>query len=320
MLLALATAATLCAHAEAGEEVKVFLMAGQSNMAGQADADGLTGTLAGYKRAQPGVNIWRSYQDENDTAGSTNGWVPLAPELGNFYHLRNDPDPRLRGFEPSFGPEVSFGKAVSTALPDEDIYIIKHAWGATSLASGWDPVAGIKSGVMTGNNGTPGLQYNLFTGTVSAALKSLDDAGTQYEVAGMLWLQGESDAIHAASDKAYEANLTAFIAKVRENYGNDLPFIIARINPEWGGAESKTRAAQQSVAEATEGVYWFDTDAFSRPAGNVHYDTPGQIELGRAFADVYLDQVARGSSAGVGGRGRQPDRAQMFGVRAPQDE
>ena len=88
---------------QAGDKIQLFLMAGQSNMAGQADADDLTGALAGYKPAQPDVNIWRSYQDENNAVGSTNGWVPLAPELGNFYHLRNDPDPRLSGFEPSFG-------------------------------------------------------------------------------------------------------------------------------------------------------------------------------------------------------------------------
>ena len=277
--------------AQAGDTIKIFLMAGQSNMAGQADADDLTGALAGYKPPQPDVNIWRSYQDENDTVGSTNGWIPLAPELGNFYYLRNDPDPRLRGFEPSFGPEVSFGKAMAAALPDEDIYIIKHAWGATSLAGGWDPVAGINSGVMTGNNSTLGLQYNLFTNTVSLALANLDNAGLDYEIAGMLWLQGESDAIQARADDAYEANLTAFIAKMRENYGDDLPFIIGRINPQWGGADSGTRAAQQSVAEATDGVYWFDTDTVSRTPGNVHYDTQGQIELGEAFANTYLIQA-----------------------------
>lgn len=292
---------TVSLSEEAGGTIKVFLLAGQSNMAGHGDADDLTGALAGYLSPQADVNIWRSFQDEGNAVGSTNGWIPLAPEFGDFYNLRNSPT--FGGREPSFGPEVSFGKAVAVALPDDEIYLIKHAWGATSLAGGWDPVAGTSSGVMTGSNTTPGLQYNLFTSTVASALTNLDNAGLSYEIAGMLWLQGESDAINASTDNAYEANLTAFIAQTRTNYGDDLPFIIARINPQWGGADSETRAAQQSVAEATEGVYWFDTDNFSRPSGNVHYDTQGQIEIGQAFADTYLNQVVP-----------EPGMASLFGL------
>lgn len=267
-------------------KARVFLLGGQSNMAGHGDGDKLVGPLASYQGPQKNVKIWHSYQDLRGP-GSSNAWIPLAPGFGDFYAHRTNP--RWADREPSFGPEVSFGRAMAQAFPKDDIYLIKHAWGASSLGGGWSPVAGKKSGVMTGGKGTPGLQYNLFTRAVKAALANLDKANIDYEIAGMLWMQGETDAQskYGGRDKDYDKNLAAFIADMRMNYGKDLPFVIGRINNhgQWNG--TNTRTAQQVVAEKTEGVYWFDTDDIQR-SGNGHYTTAGQIELGRRFAKVFL--------------------------------
>lgn len=269
-------------------KTRVYLLGGQSNMAGHGDADDLTGSLAGYAAPRSDIQIWRSYADEGGVIGSTNGWIPLAPEYGDFYPLRNDPTWGSR--DPSFGPEVSFGAAIKQAYPNDDIYLIKHAWGATSLAGAWDPDGYVNwnptNSVGVHHQDSFGVQYYHFRTTVAAALADLDANSVDYEIAGMLWMQGESDAINAGRDAAYQANLTAFIADMRSHYDQDLPFIIGRINPVWGGENSLTRAAQQYVAENTDGVEWFDTDGMSRHGNNtnVHYDTLGQIQLGEAFA------------------------------------
>ncbi len=272
-------------------KTRVFLLAGQSNMAGQGNANELTGPFEPYSSARNDIPIWRSYQDENNVVGTTNGWVPLAPEKGSWYVLRNDPEFTSRWF-PSFGPSVSFGTTIKDAYPGDDIYLIEHAWGATSLASAWDPdgFGNWNSGNSAGvHQDSFGVQYYHFRNVVTAALADLDANNVDYEISAMLWMQGESDAVNASRDVAYQANLESFIADIRSNYGQDLPFIIGRINPIWGGESSATRAAQQSVAESTAGVEWFDTDNFPTHGNNtnVHYNTEGQIQLGQAFAESY---------------------------------
>lgn len=266
-------------------KVRVFLLGGQSNMSGHGNANELTGPLAVYGAPQKNVKIWRSYQAPSGDCETSTDWTALAPEFGDFYVVRAKYPKRV----PSFGPEVSFGKAMAKEYPDDDIYLIKHAWGASSLGGGWNSVLGKKTGVMKGGKGTPGLQYNLFTAAARAALANLDKAKVDYEVAGMLWMQGETDSMnrYGGKDADYEANLTAFIAQMRKDYGKDLAFVIARITTHHAGGESKTRAAQVSVAESTKGVYWFDTDNLPR-SGNGHYTTKGQIILGNRFAEEFI--------------------------------
>ena len=66
------------------------------------------------------------------------------------------------------GPEVSFGYAMSQAMPGQKIALIKVAAGASSLANQWS--AG-------GDGKAPGLFYKKFLDSVKAALKSMDPEG-----------------------------------------------------------------------------------------------------------------------------------------------
>lgn len=91
---------------------KVFLLAGQSNMAGHE-----TGLPAApYNATQP-VQFWNS---------SNNGWVNLKPGYGC---TTNDIE-----------PEVGFGYALhNSILPNDDIYLVKWGVDSTSLAGPWNP-------------------------------------------------------------------------------------------------------------------------------------------------------------------------------------
>lgn len=157
---------------------KVFLLAGQSNMAGCGVSSELVRTLGKYGVKQQKVKLWD---------GGSSQWSALPSSYG-------------------FGPEVSFGYEMHTAFPKDDIYLVKWAQGSTSLFSDWRP----------GDNGGP--CYKAFKATALAAIKNLNDAHLAPTAAGMLWMQGEHDAAHSEFAPSYQTNLVNFIAAMRADF------------------------------------------------------------------------------------------------------
>jgi len=202
---------------------------------------------------------------QSDVSLWNNGWVSLQPGFGNTTS--------------EFGPELSFGRAIADALLDDDIYLVKHAISGTNLDDQWDPGSG--------------PQYADFKAKADAALTNLDNAGIDYQISGMLWMQGESDAMDASDAAAYEANLINLIATVRSEFATlDLPFIMGRILTGYGTPSNNTlvREAQVDVAGDLDGVFWIDTDALQLGTPG-HYGTEGQIELGNLFAQQNLSAI-----------------------------
>jgi hypothetical protein len=235
--------------AKDGGKTRVFLLGGQSNMVGSAQAKNLTPP---YSKPFPKVTIWQP---------KTKTWQPLAADVVN-----------KRG---RFGPEIAFGHEIAAAFPDDDIRLVKYAAGGTALYNDWAP--------------TTGRQYLAFMGTVKAALADLDGAKVDYDVAGMLWLQGESDA-HENKAETYEANLTAFIAHMRTAFKTpEMPFIIARVYHFYGGKSGQAkivRDAQVKIAESDKNVGWFDTDDCDLLNAG-HYNAAGILKIGTRFAAEY---------------------------------
>lgn len=224
---------------------RVFLLGGQSNMVGTGKKSELK---TPYDADQPDVKFW-----------GNNGWLPLGPACD--------------GRAEAFGPEISFGRAIKDALPGDEIYLVKYAVSGTALYNDWSPQSG-------------GKQYQKFMQTAKAALANLEAAGIKYEISGMLWMQGESDAEENKGDE-YDKNIRAFIAHMREQFKTpDMPFVMARVRNHYGGKSGQAalvRTAQQKVAEATDGVDWFDTDDYSMMNAG-HYSGPGLINMGKDFA------------------------------------
>lgn len=236
--------------AESGKTVKVFFLGGQSNMLGKG---GKTTDLPFYyKYPLPTVQIW---------GVKTKQWKPLSPE-GR-----------------SFGPELSFGHAISKAFPNDDIRLVKYAANGTALYNDWAP--------------TKGAQYVSFMGTVMNALGDLRSNNIEFEIAGMLWLQGESDAQEKKGED-YKKNLLAFIKRMRTEFDKSkMPFVIARVRDFYGkGAQAQmVRDAQVEVADKTESVSWFDTDDCGQLIKGGHYTSAGLIKIGKKFAEQFDDMI-----------------------------
>ncbi len=242
-------------------ETKVYLLAGQSNMAG---VGGYPGTYypadapcpAPYNAPQTDVNFW-----------DNGSWVPTQPGFG---------------YQPGtmeFGPEVSFGYTLHNSIdPTDNIYLVKVGNSGTTLADNWNP------------DGT-GDAYNIFKSQVNAAMANLTAAGQSPVIAGMLWMQGETDATIPADAAAYATNLANFIGAVRSDFAApEMPFVLGRISAyPWGTPDDDllVRDAQENIVNSVPNTAWFNTDDLEQIYPG-HYGTQGQIDLGIRFADEFI--------------------------------
>ncbi|MEO1395031.1 MAG: sialate O-acetylesterase [Cyanobacteria bacterium J06634_5] len=249
-------------RATTSNPASVYLMAGQSNLVGEALVKNLPPQ---YGLTFPSVQIWgvsASPEDRRHTA-----FVDLAPGFDGYYE--------------SLGPELSFGRRL-VALNQESVYLIKDGLGATNLAEDWNP-----SGL---NNA-----YDNFTQTVDAALNELNEQGIAYEIKGLVWMQGESDVWIPSAAAAYEENLRALVDAVRSRYGTSLPIAIGLIRADLPTDDTRplnqVRLAQRSVAAADSRIVLIETDTLGKStdllqSDDVHYNATGQVSLGTAFAEA----------------------------------
>jgi len=94
--------------------------------------------------------------------------------------------------------------------------------------------------------------------TVNSALANLVTNGINYEISGMLWMQGESDAYEGQA-ASYETNLVNFISHMRAEFSTpEMPFIIARVLDYFGGdtiplySGTQTNPNQAEVVRAAQ--------------------------------------------------------------------
>lgn len=257
------------------EHYLVYLVGGQSNANGRADAARLPAALASpqkdvrfyWHRTQKTGNVGHLIEDK---------WTDLAPGSGHGQTIPVYPK--------EFGPEISFGRTCADAHPESRIAIIKYSHGGSNLAMQWSEA---------------GPMYQTFVTTTRAALAALAAAGDTYEMRGMIWQQGESDTDEDKGWPAtYQANLTSLISRIRTDLfgGKPLPFVIGGLsdsqNPEVripGKGWHTVRQAQETVARTVVEVGFVNTDGFATREGEaIHFNHEGQIALGKAHADEMI--------------------------------
>lgn len=244
----------------AATPIKVFLLAGQSNMSGWTSASGMP---AAYTQSQANVLI---YADGEIDASKKKKWMNNGPDFGH-----------AAGF---FGPELLFGKTLSDSMPGTKIALIKHSVGSTYLATNWRPPS---------SGGTVGPLFTAMLATVKSGLASLDPQYTP-EWGGMLWMQGEFDGGNQGYANEYQANLSNFVKDVRAQLpAPNLPFLIGMIDSSKSWPYNGTiRAAERYVAKNVAKVGIIDTYGFA--TDGTHYKLDGMIALGKGFATTWLSK------------------------------
>ena len=258
------------AHA-AGEEIEVFVFAGQSNMEGAdskiADVDRFP-PFRGVTAPRKDVRFWHVIGRE-DKADSK-GWVPLQPVRGMV------------------GPELVFARDVTKATKG-DIAIVKVAAGGTHLGGDWNPdePSGFK-------------MYPLLLDTVRAAMSDLRQQGFEPKLKGFFWHQGENDMFEEGYLEAYGENLANFMKRVRTDLDTpELPFYVGELCTKtiWGMDLRPRMAAiargQRTATDADSLAQYVPTSHVGVEIGggqglHYHYGTLGQLEHGSNYAAAYL--------------------------------
>jgi hypothetical protein len=239
----------------AAKPLKVFILAGQSNMEGHAKVetfdyigdDPATAPLLKQMRDASGKprvcdHVWISYlTGSGDNSGEGTG------KLTAGYGSRRNPAEDGG----KIGPEFTFGLTLDAAF-QEPVLLIKTAWGGKSLAYDFrPPSAGVfpRTPDDIAKNRNPesgsGRYYRLMLEHVKKVLADPKrvcpayDPAAGYEIAGFIWLQGWNDMVdrnvYPVLPKDSKQNrfakysewLADFIRDVRKDLGAPkMPFVI----------------------------------------------------------------------------------------------
>ena len=279
----------LFAQAAPGK-VKVFILAGQSNMEGKGKV-----TLAEYQSQAPQFrDFYKHLKQDGKWVVRDDVWMNFLDRRGNLTIGFGSPN--------AIGPELEFGMVVGDHFT-EQVLLIKAAWGGRSLGRDFlPPSVPIPSdielrAIMEKENANNrqrkrpevtlpevkeryGKTYREMMAEIRTTLAELgqrfpDYKGQGYEIAGFVWFQGWNDHIDAQYADAYARNLEAFIRDVRKDLGvPKLPFVIGLMGQNgFKPAERgmlKVKQAQAAMADIPDfkgtvksvptDVYW-DPDA-----------------------------------------------------------
>ncbi len=286
-------APALRASAADTKPLKVFILAGQSNMEGQAVTD-----LEG-KDYNDGKGTLKSLLKDpkkallvKHLAKPDGSWV-VRDDVWCRYQRENGPllaGPLSMGFSVygdrhHFGPELQFGHVLGDHF-ENPVLLIKTAWGGKSLFQDFRPPS---------SGGQVGPYYTKMIEQVRESLDNLKRDfpaydGQGYELAGFVWYHGWNDGVDPKNAvPQYEQNLVNLIKDVRQELKvPNLPVVIGELTGPWveaPGEWTTLRNAQRKVAERPEfrgNVLFVETHDFVRKPEESPNPTHGHHEYGNA--------------------------------------
>ena len=188
-----------------------------------------------------------------------------------------------------FGPEVGLARYLYRA-GHHHLLVVKVAFSGSSLAEDWTPTS---------------PDYEALVSSVASARTWAKGNGWAPTLAGLYWMQGETDAMSAALASAYRSNLKAFLVNVRSDLRlpRATPIVIGQIDlsryisfkqvlglcTTTTCSEERTwnnevmRAQAQSVSWRT---FLARTSRLPRYELLLHLSDLGELSLGREFGEL----------------------------------
>eukprot|EP00112_Aurelia_sp_Birch-Aquarium-sp1_P001246 Seg11286.4 transcript_id=Seg11286.4/GoldUCD/mRNA.D3Y31 product="putative carbohydrate esterase" protein_id=Seg11286.4/GoldUCD/D3Y31 len=239
--------------AKESETVKVFILAGQSNMQGH----GATKTLPWLGEDKEYGKLLDKIQNKDKEGWKTRDdvWVFYPRKAGGKEGIKKG---KLTvGFgvrDDRIGSELFFGITMGERFK-EPVLLVKTCWGGRSLAGNFRPPS---------SGGTTGKEWKDMLEIVRDVQQNLDThfpelKGKKAELCGVVWFQGWNDMVNAKHVAEYETNMVNFIRDIRKELGvPKLPFVIGELGV--GGATNEktnqrmkdTRKAQAAPAKMEE--------------------------------------------------------------------
>ena len=285
--------------------LKVFILAGQSNMQGSAHQR----TFAAIGDDPKTAALLGDILDQNgDPVVCDNAWIAYLTKSGDGDTVLHGKVKVGYGFDGDrIGPEYGFGITMDKAL-QEPVLIIKTAWGGKSLAVDFRPPSAgpyepsatekargdVPAGEMVGH------YYREMIRFVRTTLKDAEsirmvvpgyNAEQGYELAGFVWFQGWNDMCNRYHLDQYTENMIHFISDVRQEFdAPTMPFLVGILGVYGTDPDSRKfdkgltvtafRKAQFAAVEQ------YDRKAAARYRGHViAVDSGPYYELG--LSDIY---------------------------------
>ena len=286
--------------------LKVFILAGQSNMQGHARTETLEYMA---NDAESAKTLGEILNQDGSARIHKDVWINSLSSAGVKHGQLTT------GFgadENKIGPELMFGIQTSKKL-DEPILIIKTAWGGKSLHTDFRPPSAAKfrfseqqlkkiakqgkdaDALLQEKHKASGEYYRLMVNHIRSVLDDISstykgyDSDVGFELAGFVWFQGWNDMVdngvypnrnRPGGFDTYTQLLTQFIRDVRNDLNaHELPFVIGVM-----GAGGPTAQYGKSQTRNKK-IHQHFRDAMSATAANKEF----QGNVSNVFTERYWD-------------------------------
>ena len=260
-------------------EYDVFLLIGQSNMAGRGEM------IEGDDEIIEGVYLLNA---DNEVEPARN---PLN-RYSSAIEIQKD----------KMGLGSSFARKVYERT-GRKVLLVVNARGATDIEQ-WDGIIGNEEVTPDGKMAKDGSDadakqwyrsQDYFEQTIARTKAALAHGGT---LKAILWHQGCNDAVEA--NTTYMATLQALVDNYRKELG-DVLFLAGQIE-QWRGWQTSTNFNNmlETISDNIPNSDWISSEGLTNVAseahknngkGGPHFDRRSMIVLGERYADKVLDKV-----------------------------
>jgi len=286
----------------------IFLLAGQSNSVGLGQNSELHGKYAAFPENM--LVYPRLY------AG---GVSPFT----DFASFKDNGGPTSINANEQFGPEVSFGFELARRLYNDTLQeafgLVKVGSMGTSLYEHWNPdgwlqlveasnvheateadaslIARLTQRDTVDTNSSSGNLGGQFIQLVQNANSAMHSKACkeQCRVKALIWIQGETDAEQKNEAQKYEERLEKMVATLRSALGlPELLVLVVQLSSKLPapGVADVMHAQQKFVKkQGPKLARLVDAEHLSLYEDNVHYDTEGQLDLGKRLASSYIETL-----------------------------
>ena len=247
-----------------GNSVKLFVLAGHRNMEGERAFVQELKTLPGKSTLlQDNTKIAYKYSIGGGYQTS-DGWEPLGPA----------------GYYDTFGPELSFGRAVQAKVSG-DIAIAKFTHSGTQIID-WTP----EGSVAKSRN-----IYPKFISFVNQSIKELTDKGQRVELAGIFYHLGENDMSFSPYRRDAPKRLQTLIAQSRHDL--EMPGLKWFVSQQPPTDDKRVNnidvtAELEKVVAADDHLIHIKAFDLPEQEKKLVITTEGIVELGEVIARGYL--------------------------------
>jgi hypothetical protein len=248
---------------ERKRDFHIFLLMGQSNMAGYGCVLPTDPWQPGDKDPVPGVlALTGQHQLDADTSIKEVKWIPATHPLNVLQSTAQ------------FSMGMDFAKEYIKAHPGVTVGLIPCAWGGA-------PITWL-------NKGTP--HY-------ANAIKRAKIAAKDGVIKGVLWHQGESDSVTPELAVLYQNRLDSLVNDLRTDLNDSrLAFVCGDLAEFYGVGRNEIHKAGIPIVRRTlhelpfrlPYTYCVATDGLKSPDEHyVHFDRWSNIQLGKRYAQAF---------------------------------